>query len=330
MKAQIFYLKSQEDLCGEIEPLLRRYVFQDIQVERRAISDTYYNPYGFTDPEWEHCRLYHHLLKACMIKVDDFGIVVADGQGRFSYIEAYEGYAPGLGYWRYKRNFLTIFHKSMTSAFPAVALMDRMIIVPQRIHEAFEKSRDFSWFLKPLDLEGVLLVDFQDSESVREAIREAGARLKAEIVKLCRRHMLVRKNPSPDFTDLANLLNIDKKLLEELQNEILASSAKLTARIVSGPAKLEKLSRVVLEIQNETGNVLDGIRVQVRAPSGTLKVPVAEILNFSGGDAGTRRIQFEVLPKASPYCPLEVLFSLSETNQTCTPFPIPVILDVSG
>ena len=325
MIAKIFSLESQKDSCDEIESLLRRYVFEGIQVQRLSISDDYKEE--SESLEGIHCHWYLNLLKASMIKVDDFTIVVEDGQGNWWYWGS-EGY--GYGGHLNGAKFLKILRDSMSSVFPAVAIMDRMVMVPQGIHEAFDKSREFSWFLKPLELGGVLLVDFQNPESVLDGARQIGMRLKEEIGKLCARHMLARKIPRRDFDDLATLLNVNKKYLEQHQEEIFVSAVKLTPRIVSGPAPLESSSRVILEIQNESKNVLERVHVRVRAPFGVLKAPVVETLDFHVGEAGTRRIQFEVVPKASPYCPLEVFFALSEMNHVYSPFPIPVILDVSS
>jgi len=225
-----------------------------------------------------------------------------------------------------RTNFIKLFQNKMASAFPAVAVMDRLILAPQGIHEAFDKVRGFSWFLRPLDLNGVSLVDFRDAEPIREAIRQVGLRLKAEVIKLNKRHMLIRKIPNPDLSDLSELLKIDKEYLEEIQ--LGFSKAVLVPKVVSGPAPLEKESIVILEIQNQSANPLERVQVLVRGPSGVLVGTVAPSLDFPGGNEGTRRIQFSVTPKTAPYCPLEVQFGLSETDGTDPAFPIPVVLDV--
>jgi hypothetical protein len=302
-----------------------------MQVQHLVISDDYNENSGWL--EHLHCMTYLNLLKAGMIKVDDFTILVSDGRGNWWYMGGGEAYRDGYGGYGYSYmkgvKFLKIFQDSLSSAFPAVAIMDRMVMVPQGIHDAFDKSREFSWFFKPLVSGGVLLVDFRDPESVREGSRQVGIFLKTEISKLCARHMLARRIPRQDFNDLATLLNINKKYLEQNQAEILVPAVKLTPRIVSGTAYLEKSSRVTIEIQNESEKVMERVRVQVRAPFGALKAPVIETLDFPLGEEGTRRIEFEIFPKAVPYCPLEIFFSLNETRREYSPFPIPVILDVS-
>jgi hypothetical protein len=175
----------------------------------------------------------------------------------------------------------------------------------------------------------VLLVDFDDERAIREGVKQVAAQLKTEVAKLCRRYMAVNELPQSDFDDLAKLLNIDKRYFEQHEHEIFVRSVKLTPKIVSGPAQLERPSQVVLEIRNESGGGVGTVCVQVEAPGGALPAPVAIHLDFSAGREQTQRIQFEVCPRAPLYCPLAVLFSLSETFETYTPFPIPVTLDVA-
>jgi hypothetical protein len=336
MKAQIFFLKSQDDYRKEIEPLLRRYVFEDIGVERLMIGDDYCQ----ASPAWEHknCLLYVELLKASMIKVDNFDVVVGDDRGNWCYMGGghWLGHEEGYSYSSYlgsargwAASYLKLFQNSLNSIFPAIAVMDRMVMVPHGIHEAFEKSRDFSWFLKPLDLNGVLLVDFEAAESVRESVQQTGLWVKREIAKLCRRHMSARRIRKADFRELGALLSVDEKYLEQQEGNIFAPAIQLTPRIVSGTAQLERTSQVAVEIQNCSELTLERVRVQVKGPRGVLRAPVVNILDLPAGVLGSRTIQFEVFANAYPYCPLEVLFELNEISETYTTFPIPLILEVS-
>jgi hypothetical protein len=207
-----------------------------------------------------------------------------------------------------------------------------MVMLPQEIQGAFDSSLEVLFFPKPLDLQGVLLVDFRDKRAVRDAIRQVGAEIKGEIAKLCRRYMFVNKlkTEQPDFGELAQVLKVDQRFLEEHHEEMFRHSVKLTPRIISGPARLLRKSKVVLEIQNESEGELGEVTVQVRAPADALKTAISEYLDFSPGQASVQRIQFEISPGTCPYCPLEVVFVPNEVNLslTYTPFPIPAILDV--
>ena len=319
MNAQIFCLKSQRKATDRIEALLRRHVFPEIGVDRLEISDDY-NTHS-DENEHKYCRRFLRLFKASIVKVDDFAIVVADGKGRWYYMG---------GSYKDEPYLLELFNKSMPSVFPAVAIMDRMVMMPRNVGEAFEKSRAFSWFVKPRDLEGMVLADFQHADSVDEGMRQIGLQLRSDIAKLCRRHMLVRKIETPDFVELGQLLGLDTQYLELHRGEIVAPFARLSSRIVSGAAKIRMPSRVVLEIRYDSQEPLGKVCVRVNAPGGTLVKPVMAAFSFPGGKSDPQQIQFDVAPRTTPYCPLEVFFSMDEAQPVAAPFPIPLILDVQS
>jgi hypothetical protein len=314
MNARMFFLPSQQELCREIPALLRQHLYKEVVVEHLDVRDY----------DWNAARSYLNLLRASMVKEDDFRIGVEESNKRLWY----------LGYedqdWYEDWHALKIPRESMTAIFPAVSVMDRMVMLPHLFQQAFDTSRDFSFFPKPLDLQGVLLVDFQDARAIREGVRQVGSQIKAEIAKLCRRYMFVNKyrTNQPDFSELARMLKIDRGFFEQHQDELFVPSVKLTPKIVSGMARLGKKSKVVLEIQNNSEDVLGKVRVQIRAPADILANPVAEYLDFSAGKAQIQQINFEVKPTAR-YCPLEVLIELDDPNQKYAPFPFPLILDVS-
>jgi hypothetical protein len=316
MNAQIFCLESQRPIAEEIKRLLERYVFDQISVDYLSISDDYSRSPSARDHE--NCRSFLRLFKASMISVDDFVIVVTDGKGRWYYMG---------GYYRNEPYLLELLQDAMTSIFPAVAIMNRMVLLPYGVGDAFEKTRVFPWFVKPRDLGGVVLADFRHSDSVADAIRQVGVQLKSDIAKLCKRHMLFRKILTPDFHELQQLLGVNLRYLELNRADLAAPSANLRSRIVSGAVRIGRTSKVVLEVHYESGAPSGIVIVKVNAPSGTLKAPVAATLDLSSGN-GSRRIEFDVTPKTGPYCPLEVLYSIDETQAASAPFPLPLVLDV--
>lgn len=320
MNAQVFCLRSQESLYRGISALVKRHVFEDesIDIEPKRIDDDFSEESGWQDRI--HGKEYVRLLKASLISTDDFNILVEDDEGSYAYLGGYEG--------GHDAKLLRLLRQAMPSAFPAVAVMGRMVMVPKGIHEALT-AESFSWMLKPLELGGVVLVDFDDREALREAAQQVGLRLKTEIARLCRRQMLRDKAASPSFDLLSELLRIDREYLERHRDEILASMVQLTPKIVSGPTQQDRRSRVTVEVRNESEKELTGVRMQVRAPKGAMTKPVVQVLDFPAGGARVQRMQFEICPKAAPYCPLEVLFEISETSQSYAPFSVPLILDVS-
>lgn len=315
MRAQIFYLEHQQDMRDELASLLREYVYKNIQVEPSGIR---FDQMSEGNRQWSAALAYLNYLKSSMIKVDDFRILV----------EGSYGYSWYLGYEGETTHLLKLHPDSVDAVLPAVAVMDRMVMLPQGIREAFDTSREFSFFPRPLDLQGVLMVDFDEPPAIREAVRQVGVQVKSEIEKLCRRYMFVNKILRPDYDDLARLLKIDKRFFTLFEDELFQPSVVLTPRIINGPARRGQRTQIILEIQKESEDALGIVNVQVRGPSDTLAVPVAEYLDFSAGNSQIQEIQFEIFPNAYPYCPFEVLLVPNDTNKKYTPFPIPLILDV--
>src|SRR5262249_48064357 len=158
----------QQNLFRKIAPLLRQYIYADIEVLPQPINDMYPDIIHSFE-ERQFAQTYVDLLMSSLLKVDDFKIYIEDAQGNWWYM----GHLGGR-YTGYAGNVLRIPRRSIPAIFPAVAIMGRMVLLPQGIYEAFDKSREFSYFPKPLDLQGVLLVDFRDPRATSEAIRQVG------------------------------------------------------------------------------------------------------------------------------------------------------------
>jgi len=312
LKAQIFSLESQDRVRRLIETLLRSDFYQRISVEHLIYDDNDKANAQRTG------RSYLGLMKASTITVGDFTIETEDEAGHWGY------------YWDdslVKKHFLRLSDELKTGVFPAVAIMDRMVMVPKGIHRAIDAPTDFSYLFRPLDLQGVLLVDFEDEEAIRRAILRVGGQIGAEIVSLGLRHMSVQGALTPDLEDLSQLLNVHLDFLQELRREILRPLPHLMPRVTSEPVRLLRGSQVTLEIRNDSGYALGTVRVQIRAPRRVMEAPLVRHLDFSSERTAHRIIEFEVVPQTIPYCPLEVLVLLDDTTHDPMP-PIPLILKV--
>jgi hypothetical protein len=324
MKAEIFYLKRDEALRKRLENTLRQQIYADLEVRRYPVPESY----GVASPAEAHgiLRLYLQRLRASMIRVEDFRIVIGDPPGRWCYM----GYEGGYAGDPKGDNFLQISSESFGSIFPAIAVMDRMVMVPHAIHDAFDRSAKLPWLLRPLDLNGLSLVNFRQPEFVAEEISRLAGRLRSDITKLCARHAQARRIQRPDFRELSILLGVDEAYLTMHREHIKASLIRLTPKVLSGPVRVGTRSTVVLEVTEESENLLKRVRMQVRGPRGALPEPVAATLHFTSDTARSQRLRIEVTPATTPYCPLEVLFESDATSEVYTSFPVPLILDVVG
>jgi len=294
----------------KIESLLRSNFYRDIEVEHRIYDGK--NEAGAR----QIGRSYLELMRASTIRVGSFSVDAEYEEGSWGH------------YWDPKGEyFLRLRRDLRAKVFPSVAIMSRMVMVPHVVHQAFEMPADFSYLFRPLDSQGVDLTDFGDSDAIQRAIVRVAAQIRKEIVSIGRRHMSLQGTQSPDVEDLARLLGVDEDFIEELRPEIIRPSPRLIPRIVSKPARLKRISRVILEIRNESESAPGAVRVQIRAPWRVMRAPVAQYLDFGPGKAEEQTVEFEVQPTTTPYCPLEVLFLLDDATHDITP-PVALILDV--
>jgi hypothetical protein len=321
MKAAVFYLDSQDSYYRDIRRALEEHIFPGIDIDRYVISSSY----GPASELREHeaCRLYLRMLRACMIRVEDFRILVGNPPYSWCYL-GYESDSEHL----FANRVLGIPRANLRAIFPAVAVRDRMVMVPNGIHDALEGAARLPWFLKPLDLQGVTLVDFAKPSFVRDAMEDVGRHLEREIIKLCARHAQMTKLQRPEFDELAKLLAIDISYLKRHERDIMASLIRITPRILSDPVRLGQASAVVLEFTENSGNTLKQVEVHVKGPRGTLEGPVGASVDFTLDDQDSRLLRFDVTAQVRPYCPLEIRFESRGTSDSYAAFPVPVILDV--
>jgi hypothetical protein len=311
LKARVFLLNSQEKLYEKIKTSLSC-MYKGISVEPPII-------YEKADKAGKEQigRSYLNLLKASMVKVRDHDITlyVEDELGQWGY---WGGSGDkGVQYFRLKLQ-----HRSKTDIFPSVAVMDRMVMVPEGIHHAFDVPKEFQYLFKPFDAwQGVILVDFRDDGAIRDAVERVGAQIRNEIAALVRRYIVARSTRTPELKDLSKLLDVDEDFLNGLGDEVLKPSSHLIPEIKGGPARLNTESRVTLEIRNESDDAPGIVRVQIRAPYNVMNGTLTRSVDFSSREIKHREIPFTVMPSTTPYCPLAV--RLGEES-----FPIPLVLPV--
>ena len=310
MKAQIFELASQGELAWHIETLLRREFYPTIEIKHHVL-----------DGEGQAAarqigNLFLQLMKASTIAVGDFTIETEYEEGSWGY------------YWDAETDYLVrLAYDYRASVFPSVAVMNRMVMVPRDIHQAFDVPNDFSYLFRPLDLHGVILADFSEDEGVERAVRAVARQISSEIVMIGRRHMSLHGTRMPDFLELARLLEIkDNKYLPSLQPEIVRPLPHLQVRVVSGPLRLGRTSTVALEVQNNSGGPLGIVRVQIRRRR-ALPAPVGRYVDFTDAESEHQVVEFDMVPKAAPCCPIEVLFLFDEIGYDAIA-PVPVFVDV--
>ena len=314
MKVKIYYMKSQKKLCQDISSLLRSLVYKDVKIIEVEIEDNYNT--ASNDQMHSKCKEYLGLLKASILKIGDFSINVRDDGFKHQFY---------FGHWyTSSNNFLDLEPSHFKDLFPAIAVLDRFAILPEKVTEVLESHpRNFLWCPKPLELGGVEFVDVQDSNSWHNAISKLNTILRSELQKLCCRYIMVKKLQNLDFDVLSSWLDIDKNYLLQNEHDIQLKAAIFEVKVLSGDVFLSQKTIATIEIQNHSNYSLKQINIKVIGPYQTLPMPVSEFVNIKEGDAA--KIQFMVIPMAVPFCPLEVRIDVG--NDSIQPI-IPTILSV--
>ena len=127
MKAVIFALEGQGELCRDIDNLLHRHFYERIQVEQRICKTDDRGSIGNSGLE-----LYLDLLKASTVRIGDFTLRVEQEPWKWGYIGDKE-----------RDHFLQLLFNRRRYVFPGVAIMDRIVMVPQEVDKAFDVSEKF-------------------------------------------------------------------------------------------------------------------------------------------------------------------------------------------
>ena len=331
MKLRIFYFEEvQKEQHKWIMSAFQKYLCGNIQPDPRILTDE-----TVTKAEGKE---YLGLLRSATLPppvlkpqegyVDaaSFAISVEDKHGSFQYLGGY--YQNGV-------ELLGLLRDKKPNVVPAVAIMNRMVMVPSGIEEAFGGSSGLKFFFRPLSLQGSAYVNFADRKDVDRAVADVSRQIHQEIVELGRRMRFVQKSDDLGMDKLDKLLMIDDQdYLNTLHDEIcwrpmeLASeigSCKLTSKI---PLRLQV--RIAVHANSDQVGI---VRFQFKTPQDVTVEPRSGELNFSSACKQTiesceQAIEFSLMPVTQPYCPFELTLTLCDPRFPDQSFRSPFVLDV--
>jgi hypothetical protein len=317
MKTRIFILEGQIALAKSISSMFRDEIHRDIDVEYVEI-DPKYNRDSDLQMHYQ-CRDYIRLLRTSFIVSNLFDIVVKnDWETQWCYFGL--GYAGDFGGYCFELK-----HMQMTALFPAVAIMDRIVMLPEEFHTRLSAHpRTFLSMARPLELGGIELVEYQAAGALKQAVQRVAAQLRREWRGLCHRQMAIRQLFKPDFEELSRLLKVDFGILES--NKLFSPDISLGASVVAGKAIEGTLSHITLELRNSGDRALRNVHVRVKAPIGTLVSPFSKMVDLLPPQAAS--IEIELTPSIAPCCPLEVFVDYEDEPLDMQSVQIPVLVDV--
>jgi hypothetical protein len=320
LSADVFYLEGQSGLCEVIAKYLRSSFGGEINISHHEID-----PQCALENAKEQAKLaakYVKFLKTSAFSTTDFDIVVRrDDDTAWYYFGSSGETGQGEG------TYLALPQAGLSALFPAVAMLGRMVLLPEVIRSGLDKHpRTFDWCPRPLEACGVLLVDFTDEGAVEGAIVSVASRLKRELKRICHFHTMTHPFgiKQPDFHALGTLLHVHVPFLKALDLEMpVEQLPKLTLKTRS--VVLKEPSELVFELANVSSKTLQHVRVRLKAPGRSLDGALSEFRDLAPEDVAL--LTFRVIPAATPYLPLEATVDTDDGDMVwkCT---FPFILDV--
>lgn len=315
--ASIFYLPEQFDLIESIRSLLRENVHPDLDVRPVEIDPKY----GKDSDKDMHkrCREYVDFLRASLVTSDPFAVVIKnDLETWWCYMGLINSVAAPTGYCFELKN------SEMTALFPALVLMNRIVMLPEQFDGAVNKHpRTFLSLTRPLNFSGLELVDYSSKLETRLAIGRIADQFRGELRSIIHRQKFVRRLHSPDYDELSSIVKEKASILR--LHDIPSSEIRIDAR-VEGRAVEGTPSPISVLVTNLGVRTLKNVRVRVRAPKNALTSSVSVMASLEPPDA--IKVDFEIIAKVAPLCPLEIFVDLGEAPLEMPTFPIPVFVEV--
>jgi hypothetical protein len=320
MDAELFCLNSSIDTAGLLLRSLNDFVDPTISL-KVLNADTE----AFTERE-EIGRRYTKLLYASIPPDRELNIEAVTRIELFGnriYVRIYwpmlvEGYYsyPGVSelvrgmYWsHYERQFHAQ-GRGLEQFLPALAIRDRMVLVPKGQNETLESMGPNEPIRPPLQ-RGVIEVDFEDPTELRRAFTAIGKELREELRNELRAYQSFHLSEQSDFDTVSARLGVPPSLLRRAIRE--QSDAKeliyKQLRCTVEPTTIVKdvQTRLSLRIDNPSELNLGKLRVQVRGPSNGMEVN-PERVNVNLDARASVSADFSVAATREGEFVLEVLF----------------------
>lgn len=266
MKAELFVHAGSQDRADGLRRLVAERIDPDLAVEVHNV-DT-----GRMGRNLELGARYAQLMQAAI--PPELGLVLGVNSlsflGERIYLSVYWPMVSGASSYRYGWGTMENFSPDrFGSFFPALAVRERMVLVPRGGGEALATVRGERRLPTALK-EDVLEVDFTDEEAVRAALDATGESLASQVQDEVTAWAGFQPTGEFDLLRAARDLEVDPRFLERLMADRLrtvgAPYERLEVRLAPTRLPLGRWTRVVVTVTNASGEDLDGATLTVAGP----------------------------------------------------------------
>lgn len=299
MKAELFVHAGSLDVVPVIRRLIAENIDPELPVEVSSI-DT-----GRIADNLKVGTRYSQLLQAAIPPELglSLGVNWLTWLGERIYLQVYWPVVT-VGSYTYNPTVEPFFPHEFSSFFPALAIRDRMVMVPKGEGRALGSVNGILRIASALRDE-ILQVNYQDQAQVRSALRTVASGLSEQLQQELHSWATFQPPGSLDLQVAASDLDINvhlfRRILARRVDAITAPYRRLSCQVDKTRLAFDRWTRVVLTVTNESGAPLTGVSVRVAGPVEVLPsrlevdVPV-----------GTAEIQLSLKPTDEGEFPIEI------------------------
>jgi len=261
MRVSIFELKGVDSKRELLEQLFSQSLFPGVKVAREEFPP---EP-GGRDQGWRYLKLLQAAIppqQGISLGLDEFSYSLYR-----VYIKAYFS-MTGASYWGNTRSFAG---GDLLDFFPAVAVQDRMVLVPLGLRRRLARSNEEFPAFPALKAGGVLELDFGDENALRTAVRMVSERLHGDFLKELQAYRSFQDLNSLSLQAVADDLNTDLGYLQHLlkgDEHVFDRSSYNSFEWTITPEELpiNRWTKVKLGLRNNSDQDVDKLLVQIRGP----------------------------------------------------------------
>ena len=260
MRVSIFELKGVDSKREIVEELFSKSLFPGVTVTREQFPPES----GGRDQGWRYLKLLQAAIppqQGISLGLDEFIYSLYR-----VYLKAY--FSMSGSYLGSTRSFAG---SDLLDFFPAVAVQDRMVLVPLGLRQKLVRSNEEFPAFPALKAGGVLELDFNDEDALRTAVRMVSERLHGDFLKELQAYRSFQDLSSLSLQALADDLNADLGYIQHLlkgDEHVFDQAAYNDFEWTMTPEELpvNRWTKVTLGLRNNSDQNVDKLLVQIRGP----------------------------------------------------------------
>lgn len=309
MKTEIFYLEHQKGRIEALKNTLRQHIYPALAITEYQIE--WAREQDASRAGWRYVKLLQASIppeKGINLNIHELGVF-----GYRFYIEVYYAF-------RYfaRRAFQT---DRLSEFFPAVAIGDRMVLIPRGLGEKLKGDDQGLSPFNPVEMGGVIETDFDDPAELTQAADQVAGILRADLLRELRAYASYQKAADFDLARIARDLEMDAGfILHALKAEAteLDFYDQLHCELDLHRVSPDSWTKVHLSVRNDSDMDLADLSIDVSGPAAIRPSRLA----ISVPARSTQTLPIAIKPDGRGEFPIEVTFTLPDDRVFANLLPV--------